>query len=66
MDHEVTDRPAHYPVLVHRIEDLGVPVSLLHDLVLRRALLDGRTSTMKLAENMMNSAVNTALKGTKI
>jgi len=52
MNQAVTERPAHYPGLAHRIEDLGVPVSLVHDLVLRRTLLDGRTSTMKLAETL--------------
>src|SRR4051812_43362786 len=52
MNHEVTGQPSYYPVVAHRIEDLGVPESLLHDLVLRRTLLDGRTSTMKLAETL--------------
>jgi hypothetical protein len=40
------------PPVVHRLADIDVPVPLLHDLALRRALLDGRTSTMQLAEAM--------------
>ena len=38
------------PGFVHRLEDLDVPLALVHDIVLRRILLDGRTSTMRLAE----------------
>src|SRR5690606_39743498 len=35
-----------------RPEDLGIPVSLVHDLVLRQSLYDGRTSTVRLAEKL--------------
>ena len=38
------------PGFVHRLEDLDVPLALVHDIVLRRLLLDGRSSTMRLAE----------------
>src|SRR3954447_21038262 len=33
-------------------EELGIPVSLVHDLVLRQTLYDGRTSTIRLAEKL--------------
>jgi hypothetical protein len=33
-------------------EELGIPVSLVHDLVLRQSLYDGRTSTVRLAEKL--------------
>lgn len=33
----------------HKIEDLGIPGALVQDLVLRRALFEGRTSTLHLA-----------------
>lgn len=33
-------------------DDLGIPRSLLHDLALRRALLDGNTSTLRLAQSL--------------
>jgi DNA-binding Lrp family transcriptional regulator len=35
-----------------RTEDLGIPVSLVHDLVLRQSLYDGRTSTVRLADKL--------------
>ena len=35
-----------------RMEDLGIPLSLVHDLVLRQSLYDGRTSTVRLAEKL--------------
>ena len=35
-----------------RPEELGIPVSLVHDLVLRQSLYDGRTSTIRLAEKL--------------
>lgn len=34
------------------IEDLGIPSSLIHDLALRRALFEGRTSSLRLAESL--------------
>jgi hypothetical protein len=34
------------------LENLGVPTSLVHDLTLRRALFEGRTSTLKLSESL--------------
>ncbi len=40
----------------HKLEDLGVPSSLIQDLVLRRALFEGRTSTLQLA-NSLNLSV---------
>jgi DNA-binding Lrp family transcriptional regulator len=33
-------------------EELGIPVALVHDLVLRQALYDGRTSTVRLADKL--------------
>ncbi|MGZ4715330.1 MAG: AAA family ATPase [Acidimicrobiales bacterium] len=38
-----------YPSVVSRLNDLDVPTTLLHDLVLRRILLDGRSSTIDVA-----------------
>jgi len=40
------------PRVIHRAADIDVPLPLVHDLALRRALLDGRTSTLQLAEAM--------------
>jgi hypothetical protein len=34
------------------IEDLGIPGSLIHDLTLRRALFEGRTSSLRLSERL--------------
>ena len=34
----------------HRTEDTGLPRSLLHDLLLRRVLFDGRSSTLALSD----------------
>jgi predicted ATPase with chaperone activity len=36
----------------HTVQDLRIPATLIEDLVLRRALLDGRTSTLRLAESL--------------
>ncbi len=36
----------------HTVEDLRIPSSLIEDLVLRRALLDGRTSIVRLAKSL--------------
>ncbi len=36
----------------HTIQDLRIPATVVEDLVLRRALLDGRTSTLRLAESL--------------
>jgi hypothetical protein len=33
-------------------DDLGIPVSLVHDLTLRRALFEGRTSSIRLGEGL--------------
>src|SRR5690242_4984570 len=38
-------------------EDLGVPVGLVHDIVLRQALNDGKTSTVQLSEKTCISPV---------
>lgn len=40
-----------------RIEDLGIPPTLVHDLVLRQALVEGRTSTVRLSEKLALSPV---------
>ena len=34
------------------VADLGIPVSLVHDLVLRQALVQGRTSTLRLSAKL--------------
>lgn len=36
----------------HKIEELGVPESVIQDIVLRRALFEGRTSTLRLANSL--------------
>jgi hypothetical protein len=38
------------PRIPTRPEDLGIPTTVVHDLVLRRALFEGRTSSLRLAE----------------
>jgi hypothetical protein len=50
VDHAVTTEPNLG--IPRRPDDLGVPVSLVHDLVLRQSLYDGRTSTVRLAEKL--------------
>ncbi|MEZ5144638.1 MAG: hypothetical protein R2726_19305 [Acidimicrobiales bacterium] len=40
-----------------RVEDLGIPAALVHDLVLRQALVEGRTSTVRLSEKLAMSPV---------
>ena len=40
-----------------RVEDLGIPAALVHDLVLRQALVEGRTSTVRLSEKLALSPV---------
>jgi DNA-binding Lrp family transcriptional regulator len=45
----ISDR---YPAVPRRLDELGIPVALVHDLVLRQALYDGRTSTVRLAEKL--------------
>jgi DNA-binding MarR family transcriptional regulator len=49
---ERTDSNAVNLAIPRRPEDLGVPVSLVHDLVLRQTLYDGRSSTVRLAEKL--------------
>jgi len=34
------------------VDDLGVPAALIHDLVLRQALVEGRTSTVRLSKKL--------------
>jgi hypothetical protein len=34
------------------VDDLGVPTALIHDLVLRQALVEGRTSTVRLSKKL--------------
>jgi hypothetical protein len=45
------------PSAPHTVDDLGLPRGLVHDLVLRRALTDGRTSTLRLSETLGCSPV---------
>jgi hypothetical protein len=44
--------PAALPRMPRSIGELGIPQHLVHDLVLRTALLDGRTSTVLLSEKL--------------
>jgi len=52
MDQDTVEEPVARPGFVHRLADLGVPINLVHDLAVRRILLDGRTSTLRLAESL--------------
>lgn len=40
------------PRVPTRLADLGIPPTVIHDLVLRRALFEGRTSSLRLAEGL--------------
>jgi hypothetical protein len=50
-------RQAPCPRIPTRLADLGVPGALVHDLVLRRALFEGRTTSLRLAEGLGLSPV---------
>jgi hypothetical protein len=40
------------PAVPTKIAELGIPASMLHDLILRQALFDGRTSTVDLSKKL--------------
>ena len=40
-----------------KAEDLGIPIAMVHDIVLRQTLADGRTSTLQLSAKLRLSPI---------
>lgn len=50
--HSDRTAPTTHPGAPRSLDALGVPTSLVHDLALRRCLVDGRTSTLQLSRHL--------------